>query len=196
MISVSYVRQKETLGLGHAVLMAKDLVGDEPFAVMLGDDIIDATVPCMRQMVDVFDRHEGPVVAVHQVPRDEISAYGVIAGDGGGVERSALPCRRHGREAAGGGAHPATSRSSGATSSRRTSSPSWRRPPATRPARSSSRTRCARSRSGGRSSRSASRARRHDAGNKLGFLKATVEFALKRDDLGAAFRTYLKSLEL
>src|SRR5512134_3449060 len=80
MISVSYVRQKETLGLGHAVLMAKDLVGDEPFAVMLGDDIIDAPVPCMRQMVDVFERHDGPVVAVHQVPRSEISAYGVIAG--------------------------------------------------------------------------------------------------------------------
>src|SRR5512134_3789136 len=81
MINVSYVRQGETLGLGHAVLMAKDLVGDEPFAVMLGDDIIDSTVPCMKQMIDVFERHQGPVIAVQRVPREDISAYGVIAGE-------------------------------------------------------------------------------------------------------------------
>src|SRR6187549_416608 len=60
MINVSYVRQGEALGLGHAVLMAKDLVGDEPFAVMLGDDIIDHPVGCMKQMVEVFERHQAP----------------------------------------------------------------------------------------------------------------------------------------
>ena len=81
MIKVSYVRQGEQLGLGHAVLQARDLVGDEPFAVMLGDDIIDAAVPCMRQMMNVFESYGGPVVAVQKVPRDEISAYGVIDGD-------------------------------------------------------------------------------------------------------------------
>jgi len=80
MITVSYVRQGETLGLGHAVLMARDLVGDEPFAVMLGDDIIDSAVPCMKQMVEVFERFGDPVIAVYQVPREEISAYGVIDG--------------------------------------------------------------------------------------------------------------------
>src|SRR5438477_1689389 len=80
MINVSYVRQGEALGLGHAVLVARDLVGDEPFAVMLGDDIIDSAVPCMKQMVDVFERHQGPVIAVHRVPKEEISAYGVIDG--------------------------------------------------------------------------------------------------------------------
>src|SRR5688572_4816462 len=80
LMNVSYVRQGETLGLGHAVLMARDLVGDEPFAVMLGDDIIDSPVPCMKQMVEVFERHQGPVIAVHQVPRSEISSYGVIDG--------------------------------------------------------------------------------------------------------------------
>ena len=72
MINVSYVRQGETLGLGHAVLMAKDLVGDEPFAVMLGDDIIDSAVPCMKQMVDGFERNGGPVIAVHQVPGGDL----------------------------------------------------------------------------------------------------------------------------
>jgi len=80
MINVSYVRQGEQLGLGHAVLQARDLVGDEPFAVMLGDDIIDAPVPCMKQMMNVFESYGGPVVAVQQVPRSEISAYGVIDG--------------------------------------------------------------------------------------------------------------------
>src|SRR5512147_432087 len=80
MINVSYVRQGEQLGLGHAVLMARDLVNDEPFAVMLGDDIIDSPVPCMKQMIDVFGRHGGPVIAVQQVPKSEISAYGVIDG--------------------------------------------------------------------------------------------------------------------
>jgi UTP--glucose-1-phosphate uridylyltransferase len=80
MINISYVRQGEQLGLGHAVLQARDLVGEEPFAVMLGDDIIDAPVPCMRQMLNVYEGYGGPVVAVQQVPRDEISAYGVIDG--------------------------------------------------------------------------------------------------------------------
>src|SRR6266480_4312860 len=80
MINVSYVRQGEALGLGHAVLVARDLVGDEPFAVMLGDDIIDSAVPCMKQMVQVFEKYQGPVIAVHQVPKNEISSYGVIDG--------------------------------------------------------------------------------------------------------------------
>ena len=56
MINVSYVRQKEALGLGHAILMSRDAIGNEPFAVMLGDDIIDATVPCLKQMMDLFEK--------------------------------------------------------------------------------------------------------------------------------------------
>src|SRR6266849_4833046 len=146
MINVSYVRQGDTLGLGHAVLMARDLVGDEPFAVMLGDDIIDSPVPCMKQMVDVFERYGGPVIAIHQVPRSDISAFGVIDGTpepGNGrvykirdlVEKRQLYGYRFERL-------------------------------------------------------------RHDAANKLGFLKATVEFALKRPDLGGPFREYMKSLKL
>src|SRR5688572_8290039 len=79
--SVSYVRQKEPLGLGHAILCARTLVGDEPFGVFLGDDIIGGTAtPCMKQLLDVFDRHGGPVIAVERVPRDRIHQYGVIAG--------------------------------------------------------------------------------------------------------------------
>src|SRR5881296_4432805 len=79
MINFAYVRQREPLGLGHAVLVARELVGSEPFAVILADDVIDAEPPALRQLVDVFDRLNGPVVAVERVPREDISSYGVIA---------------------------------------------------------------------------------------------------------------------
>src|SRR3989338_8196175 len=81
MLNFAYVRQGEPLGLGHAVLVARDLVGDEPFAVILGDDVIDAETPATRQLIDVFMRVKGPVLAVERVPREEISNYGVIAVD-------------------------------------------------------------------------------------------------------------------
>src|SRR3954447_18953625 len=79
LINFAYVRQGEPLGLGHAVLVTRELVGEEPFAVLLGDDVIDADPPAIRQMVDVFARLDGPVLAVERVPRDQISGYGVIA---------------------------------------------------------------------------------------------------------------------
>src|SRR6185295_15372791 len=79
MINVSYVRQGEPLGLGHAVLVTRELVGDEPFAVILADDVIDADPPAMKQLVDVFERVKGPVLAVERVPMEDVSSYGVIA---------------------------------------------------------------------------------------------------------------------
>ena len=78
MINVSYVRQKEALGLGHAVLRARELVGDEPFAVILSDDVIDAEVPALRQLLDVYEFYGAPVLALMEVPKDSISAYGVV----------------------------------------------------------------------------------------------------------------------
>jgi UTP--glucose-1-phosphate uridylyltransferase len=195
MISVSYVRQKETLGLGHAVLVAKDLVGDEPFAVMLGDDIIDAAVPCMRQMVGVFEEHQGPVVAVHQVPRDEISAYGVIAGQ---VEptndrlfRVSDMVEKPRKEEA---------PSDLAIIGRYILTPDIFEILEKTPRDKGGEIQLTNGIRvlGERRPVYAYRfeGRRHDAGNKLGFLKATVEFALKRDDLGGPFREYLKSLDL
>lgn len=80
MARVSYVRQKEALGLGHAVLQARDLVGDEPFAVMLSDDIIDSKTPALKQLLDVYEKFDAPVVAVFQVPGEAISRFGVIKG--------------------------------------------------------------------------------------------------------------------
>src|SRR6266851_84557 len=79
LINFAYVRQGEPLGLGHAVLVTRELVGHEPFAVILGDDVIDADPPAIKQLIDVFDRLDGPVLAVERVPRDDISSYGVIA---------------------------------------------------------------------------------------------------------------------
>jgi UTP--glucose-1-phosphate uridylyltransferase len=78
MVNLLYVRQKEALGLGHAVLCAKSFVGQEPFAVFLGDDIMDSPQPAIGQLLAVWERHQGPVVAVQEIPRELTSAYGVI----------------------------------------------------------------------------------------------------------------------
>ena len=92
LIQVSYVRQGEPLGLGHAVLVTKPLIGDEPFAVILGDDVMDATPPALRQMIDVYERLQGPVIAVERVAREDVPSYGIVAVDdkadlGRGVHR-------------------------------------------------------------------------------------------------------------
>src|SRR5918992_3142363 len=92
LINFSYVRQGEPLGLGHAVIVTKTLVGDEPFAVILGDDVIDANPPALKQMIDVYSRVDGPVLAVERVPVEDVSSYGIIAVDdkadlGRGVHR-------------------------------------------------------------------------------------------------------------
>ena len=123
LINVSYVRQGEPLGLGHAVLVTETIVGNEPFAVILADDVIDATPPALKQMIEVFERAGGPVLAVERVPMEQVSNYGVIAGEpapelGKGVYRVKdlveKPPRKKRRP---------TWRSSAATFSRPTSSP-------------------------------------------------------------------------
>ena len=78
LINFAYVRQGEPLGLGHAVLVTRELVGNEPFAVILGDDVIDADPPALRQMIDVFDEVKGPVLAIERVPEESVSSYGII----------------------------------------------------------------------------------------------------------------------
>ena len=194
-ITVSYVRQGETLGLGHAVLVAKDLVGDEPFAVLLGDDIIDSRVPCMKQMMDVFERFGEPVIAVYQVPREEISAYGVIDGvadakDGRVYRIRDLVEKPRAEEAP----------SDLAIIGRYILTPDIFEALANTPRDAGGEIQLTNGLRALRKHRRLYGYRfegvRHDAGNKLGFLKATVEFALKRDDLGGPFREYLKSLQL
>src|SRR5204862_4342132 len=104
LINFSYVRQGEPLGLGHAVLVTRTLVGPEPFAVILGDDVIDANPPALRQMIDVFEELDGPVLAVERVPAEDVSSYGIVQIDesarnlGRGVYRIAVLVEKPSRE--------------------------------------------------------------------------------------------------
>jgi UTP--glucose-1-phosphate uridylyltransferase len=194
MINVAYVRQGEPLGLGHAVLVTRDLVGDEPFAVILSDDVIDGTPPATRQLIDVFDKVGGPVIAVERVPMEEISNYGVIApelgvslGDGIYQIRDLVekPARADapsdlaiiGRYILTPDIFPALA----ATKSDRTGeiqlTNGLRELLKSRPLYACE-----------------VKGVRHDTGNKLGFLKAVVYFALKRPDVAGKFREYLETL--
>jgi len=202
LIDVSYVRQKEALGLGHAVLRARDLVNAEPFAVVLSDDVIDAPRPCVQQLLDIFNYFGTPVVALMEVPRERISAYGVV--DAEPVDTTGISGAVPGRlfkirdmvekpkpeaapsnlaiigryiltpeifssiEAVGAGALGEIQLTDGLKHLLKY-----------RPIYGY-----------------LFEGTRYDAGDKLGFLKATVEFALRREDLGQEFREYLRGLAL
>jgi UTP--glucose-1-phosphate uridylyltransferase len=196
MINFAYVRQGEPLGLGHAVLVTRALVGSEPFAVILADDVIDADPPAMKQLIDVFERVGGPVLAVERVPPDEVSSYGVIdvdtsarLGDGTYRVRDLVekPPRNEapsnlaiiGRYVLTPDIFPALA----ATKSDRTGeiqlTNGLRELLKTRPIYACE-----------------VNGVRHDTGNRLGFLKAVVYFALRRPDLEEAFSAYLRGLNL
>jgi UTP--glucose-1-phosphate uridylyltransferase len=198
MIDVSYIRQKEALGLGHAVMRARDLVGPEPFAVVLADDVIEAETPCIRQLLDIFEFFSAPVLAVMEVPPESISSYGCIDAEPvshNGSKNKVFRIRDLVEKP-----KPSEAPSNLAIIGRYILTPDiftsiGRVEPG----------------SGGEiqltdALRHLLRSRpiyaykfdgnRYDAGDKLGFLKATVEFALQRHDLGAQFREYLKSLAL
>lgn len=189
---VAYVRQGEPLGLGHAVLCARDLVGDEPFAVILADDVYDATPPALKQLIDVFDRMGGPVIAVERVPIEAVSSYGVIAGEplGDGVHRITDLVEKPPREEA---------PSDLAIIGRYVLTPDLF---AILAETRSDRTGEIQLTNGLRHLLKQRplyavevRGTRHDTGNKLGFLKAMVYFALRRPDLAGPFRDYLKSVD-
>jgi UTP--glucose-1-phosphate uridylyltransferase len=193
LINFSYVRQGEPLGLGHAVLVTQPLVGDEPFAVILGDDVIDANPPALRQMIDVFAEVQGPVLAIEEVPREEVSAYGVIDAEEirPGVYRIRDLVEKPPRDEA---------PSNLAIIGRYILTPDIF--PALK-ATVSDRTGEIQLTNGLRhllKSRPIFGCKidgaRHDTGNKLGFLKAVVYFALRRPDLGDPFRAYLKAIDL
>ena len=191
--SFCYIRQKEPLGLGHAILVAKALVGNEPFAVLLGDDIIDAEVPCLRQMMSAFERHRAPIIAVQQVPREETSSYGII--DHKSVEDSLYQILDLVEKPS-----PETAPSDLAIIGRYILTPDiFEALEHTLPDEKGEiqltnglklllRTQAIYG--------LAFHGRRYDAGSKLGFLKATVQFALKRPDLAPGFRAYLRTINL
>lgn len=195
MARISYVRQKEPLGLGHAVLCAKELVGDEPFAVILPDDVIDANPPCLKQMVDIFNEKQGSVLATMTIEGHAISAYGVLAGSPdpsnpriynctGMVEKPKLedaPSKQAiiGRyvltprifalleqtQPGAGGEIQLTDGIKALLKEEKVFGYTFE-------------------------------GKRYDAGDKFGMLQATVEFALKRPEFADKFRSYLKSLPL
>ena len=193
LFSVAYVRQGEPLGLGHAVLMAAPLVGHEPFAVVLADDVIDAQPPALKQMIDVFREQRAPVLCVERVPMEDVSSYGVIAGDeiAPGVFRITDLVEKPPREEA---------PSDLAIIGRYILTPDIFR----------ELEQVGNDRTGEIQLTNGLKALlkrrpiyacqvdgvRHDTGNKLGYLKAMVYFALQREDLAAPFREYLSSLRL
>jgi UTP--glucose-1-phosphate uridylyltransferase len=195
LINFSYVRQGEPLGLGHAVLVTRMLVGQEPFAVILGDDVIDADPPALRQMIDVFEEVDGPVLAIEEVPRENVSSYGIIDGEEvrPGVYRIRDLVEKPPLDQA---------PSNLAIIGRYILTPDIF-PALEETAREKDRTGEIQLTNGLRrllKKRPIYGCRvtgvRHDTGNKLGFLKAVVYFALRRPDLAEPFREYLQSMGL
>jgi len=189
-----YIRQKEPLGLGHAILRAKDLIKDEPFAVLLGDDIIySETEPALKQLLTVHHETGASVVALERIPKEDISKYGVadIVSETGRKSRIKGLVEKpetekapsdlavigryiltpdifellEGVQADGSGEIQLTAGLNMLCKNEEMSGYRFT-------------------------------GLRYDAGNKLGFLKATVEFALRRDDLGSDFKNYLKNLNM
>ena len=196
LINFAYVRQGEPLGLGHAVLVTRELVGNEPFAVILGDDVIDADPPAIKQLIDVFARVNGPVIAVERVPREDISSYGVIAIEpstdlGPGVYKVRDLVEKPPREEAPSdlaiiGRYiltPDIFPALAATKSDKTGeiqlTNGLRELLKSRPIYACE-----------------VKGVRHDTGNKLGFLKAVVYFALRRPDIAEKFSAYLAGLDV
>lgn len=198
MIDVAYVRQREALGLGHAVLRARAIVGNEPFSVVLSDDVIDAETPCLRQLLDVYEFFGAPVVALMEVPRDKISAYGVV--DAEPVAHDGARDRLYRIRSMVEKPKPDDAPSNLAIIGRYVLTPEiFTSLESIEPGSlgeiqlTDGLKHLLRNRPvyGYRFEGT-----RYDAGDKLGFLKATVEFALRRYDLGTQFREYLLGLNL
>lgn len=190
MAQIHYIRQKEPRGLGHAIHCAKTFVGDEPFAVMLGDDVVDNDVPCLKQMIDIFDEYKTTVLGVQAVPKGDVNKYGIVKGkfieDGvykvkdlvekPDVDKAPSNIAILGRyiitpkifeilehtQPGKGGEIQLTDALKELLSTEAMYAYTFK-------------------------------GKRYDVGDKLGFLQATVEFALKRDDLKDEFLEYLKN---
>ncbi|MBA3769838.1 MAG: UTP--glucose-1-phosphate uridylyltransferase GalU [Blastocatellia bacterium] len=187
---ISYTRQKQALGLGHAIFQAKDFVGNEPFAALLADDVVDAKIPALKQLIDVFEKYDAPVIATMQVEGEAISRFGVI--DAEEVEPNVFKIKDMvekptfadapsdlaiiGRYIFTPDIFDAIEKIAPGAGGEIQITDAMRALLKTRPFYAVKLDGV-----------------RHDAGDKLGFLIATVEFALKREDLGPGFLKYLKS---
>ena len=193
LVTFCYIRQKKALGLGHAVLTAKRIIGDEPFAVLLGDDIIDARVPALKQMMKVYKRYPSTILAIQKVPKSQTQSYGII--DGKRIENGIYLVNDLVEKPS-----PSEAPSNLAIIGRYILTPEiFTTLEQTKPGK------------GGEIQLTDGikllmekqpvyayefEGVRHDAGDKLGFLKATVEFGLKNREFGQKFRSYLQKLKL
>lgn len=189
----AYIRQKSPLGLGHAILVAGDVVGEEPFAVMLPDDLIDSPVPAIQQVLEVFDRYRASVIAVTPVSPEEISSYGVIEGRqvAEGIYQVTDLVEKPAPEEAPSnlgivGRYVLTPQIF--EELKETSSDTRGEIQLTNGLRGLLRRQAIYA--------CEVKGRRYDTGSKLGFLQATVELALSRPDIGKDFREYLKGLDI
>lgn len=193
MVNIHYIRQKEPKGLGHAIYCAKSFVKDEPFAVLLGDDIVDAEKPCLKQLMDAYDKYGASILGVQEVSKEDVNKYGIVSGskiesnvysvsdlvEKPSIEKAPTNIAILGRYII----NPAI----------------FKILENTKPG------------AGGEIQLTDAlkelaiiekmyayifEGKRYDVGNKLGFLEATVEFALKRNDLNNQFKKYLKTLQL
>src|SRR6202158_3949400 len=198
MVQISYTRQKEPMGLGHAVLVARDLVGDEPFAVLLGDVLIPGKNPATKQLIDVYEATGIGAIAVEEVPKDKTHLYGIVAGEA--APQPPFGARLLRIKDLVEKPKPENAPSNLAITGRYVLPPAIfdclerTKPGAGNEIQLTDDLRLLAREHGlwayiyeGVS---------HDAGDKLGFLKATVELALENEELGADFRSYLKTLKL
>jgi len=193
MVGIFYVRQKEALGLGHAILCAKNLVRDEPFAVLLGDDIIDAEVPALKQMLEVYNTYSASVIAVQEVDRSQVSSYGIINAvpvaegiykiydmvEKPRIEDAPSNLAIIGRYILTPDIIGLLEKTKPGRGKEIQLTDALRELAKTRPVYGYK-----------------FQGKRYDAGDKLGFLKATVEIGLKNKEFGESFRDYLKKLKL
>jgi len=191
LVNIHYIRQKEPKGLGHAIYCAKSFIGNEPFAVLLGDDIVDSEIPCLKQMIKIYDEYKTTVVGVQHVPKEDVSKYGIVdckhvdgrvykikdmvekpdkdsaPSDIGILGRYIITPKifqfLENAQPGKGGEIQLTDALKGLISIEAMYAYDFI-------------------------------GKRYDVGNKIGFLQATVEFALKRDDLRNEFSTYLKEV--
>lgn len=193
MADFCYIRQRQALGLGHAILSAKNLIGDEPFAVLLGDDIIDHPTSALQQMIDLYQKNQAPLIGIQKVPKSEVRQYGVIDAEAavdGLYKINDLVEKPSPKEAP----------SNLAVIGRYILTPEiFELLEKTKPGKNNeiqltdALKELARLRN---MYGYVIQGKRFDAGDKLGFLKATVEMGLKNPELGKEFRKYLKDLPL
>lgn len=193
LVDIHYIRQKEPKGLGHAIHCAKTFVGNEPFAVMLGDDVVDSEVPCLKQLIDCFNEYKTSVLGVQKVAEDQVSKYGIV--EGIEIEDRVYKVK-----------NLVEKPKEGETDSNTAILGRYIITPRifdilehTEPGKGGEiqLTDALQTLMGEEAMYAYNfEGRRYDVGDKLGFLQATVEYALKREELKDDFREYLKSLDL